>query len=141
MSKSIWKRIAIVIATVAATFGLALVTVAPISGAAASEAGACEDPDGDGWGWNGVESCIAPTTPHSTSGSYGGGPGGDRYKNYRVICEDSGHGDWGWAELHVIGTKNGARNRYGTSCKVGNEVSFKIRQSGARLIEINGAFD
>lgn len=134
MSKSIWKRIAIVIATVAATFGLALVTVAPMNGAAANETGACVDPDGDGWGWDGAKSCLTASNPDSSSSSYGGGMGGNRYKNHRVLCEDSGHGsDYGWAALHIHG-RNGQFHSHGVTCTVGKTVSFKIRQSSGRLI-------
>jgi len=138
MSKSVWKRVAIAVATMVSMVGLALVAVAPMSGAGANDRGMCVDNDGDGWGWDGVGSCRIRNTVASTSDSYGGGPGGNRYKNYRVPCIDSDNDGWGWAEVTVTGRSNGQVQRHGVSC-TGGQVSFKIRQSSGRLISVSGA--
>jgi len=81
-----------------------LAVVLPVN---TSTRGACVDSDGDGWGWDGVDTCtFDPIDAEDTS---------NVITNIYAYCEDSDHDGWGW---------NGA-----DSCR----KTFKLRNSDMLL--------
>lgn len=76
-----------------------------------SLAGECIDSDGDGWGWDGVESCPLDSSSVRTTGG--------AETNIYAYCEDSDFDGWGWDGV--------------TSCR----KAFKLRDSDVILPPVN----
>ncbi len=71
-------------------FGLLALVLAQT--ATAQQADSCVDSDGDGWGWNGVASCLVSSDQGAEQGAEQGVSGGSS----AGICVDSDGDGWGW---------------------------------------------
>ena len=62
-------------------------------------AGACIDTDGDGWGWNGIESCLIGDTTTDTTDTTDGNDNAGEAENMEsgsLTCIDTDGDGWGW---------------------------------------------
>ena len=87
MSKSVlksWKKIALAMAIMASSVGVGLTVVAENSPADAWTE-PCHDSDGDGYGWDGHQTCRMNNPTQATS------------TNVWARCVDSDGDGWGWA--------------------------------------------
>lgn len=100
-----WKNVVIAFAMMVATVGVGLAVVAPQDAAEANDIGMCVDHDGDGWGWNGVDSCRIGNVEVSRRGR--SNPF-DSDRTVTVQCEDSDGDGWGWAETNSGGKRRTA---------------------------------